>query len=311
MSNVIVEEGYPADYHLGIWMIFWLVYIFIALTLAFVLLYQARKTPLLNKKELYVGSSILFFGYGAAFIVIQIGVFFPVFFILSIYIGNMLAMGSLIFLIYFWEKNFINLKYIPTIWSIFVFFLALINLVYLLITGKHLFKYINYITVILNGIGISFLIILLLIFTKRVMGILRIEGIMCIIAVISLVFGGLIDHRPLVSIYPTVFAFLSPIIHVIGSIAWYFAMKGICDSITAYYNQAQICTIHRGKISKGTHIYFCPNCNTSYCQKCYEQVIKKEGCWNCQEEVKFEDEDKWEHEMISKIEVGKGFKKKP
>ncbi len=50
MSNIIVEEGYPADFHLGISLILWLIYIFITLTLAIVLFSQSRKTPLLNKK---------------------------------------------------------------------------------------------------------------------------------------------------------------------------------------------------------------------------------------------------------------------
>ena len=299
MSNIIVEEGYPADFHLGISLIFWLVYIFITLTLAIVLFSQARKTPLLNRKELYVGSSVFsFFGLGLAFILIQIGVFFPVFFIISLSIANLFTIGSLIVFVYLWEKNSINLKYIPTLWMVFVFSLALINLIHLLITGRYVFMYFILITTIFNTIGVFFLIILLLIFTKRVMGVLRIKGIICIIAVICIAFGAAIDHPPFVTIYPSFLAILSPIIFIIGSVTWYFAMKGICDGITSYYNQAQICTIHRGKVSKDTHIYFCPNCNTSYCQKCYEQVIKKEGCWNCQEGIEPEEEDKKKREAI-------------
>ena len=162
MSNIIVEEGYPADFHLGISMFLWLIYIFITLTLAIVLFSQARKTPLLNRKELYVGSGVFsFFGLGVAFILIQIGVFFPIFFIISLSIANLITIGSLIVFVYLWEKNSINLKYIPTLWMVFVFSLALINLIHLLITGRYVFIYFILITTIFNTIGVFFLIILL------------------------------------------------------------------------------------------------------------------------------------------------------
>ena len=28
-------------------------------------------------------------------------------------------------------------------------------------------------------------------------------------------------------------------------------------------------------------MFYCPGCNTVYCDACYTQVVKKDGCWNC------------------------------
>ncbi len=313
MSNVIVEEGYPADFHLGISMIFWFIFIVMALIISTSFILKALRTPLINRKELYIGYASTYFGLSTALILIQIGVFFPNFFLLLTSLAVMILSFSAIVLVYYWEKNLISLKKFPTIWMILLFFLNLIDLIYLVILGTHFFEFFGQMKIIftlLTLISVAFIFVLLILFTKRVIGNLRIRGLLIIFSFIFLYIGIITDHPPVVTFYPKILSIVSPISFIIGLVMYYFGIKGICEGITSYYNQAQICTIHRGKISKGTHIYFCPNCNTNYCQKCYEQVIMKEGCWNCQEGVKTEDDDKWESEVISKIEVGKGFKKR-
>jgi hypothetical protein len=93
---------------------------------------------------------------------------------------------------------------------------------------------------------------------------------------------------------PNALALISPIAFILGGITWFIGIKGICDGVTSYYNQARICTIHRGKISKDELLFYCPSCNTLYCKKCYEQVVKKEGCWNCLEGSQIEETEKTE-----------------
>ena len=310
MSNIIVEAGYPADFHLGISMFFFFILIVMDLSVGTLLILKALKTPLINRKELYIGSASIYFAGGTAFILIQIGVFFPNFFRLSIFLATIVTMFCIIFFVYYWEKSLINLKKFPTIWSIFIFLLSFIDLIYYIVLGRHIFEFIVFLLNILNLISIIIIFILLILFTKRVVGNLRIRGFLIIFAFIFLYIGMITDHPPVVTFYPKILSIVTPISLIIASVMYYFGIKGICDGITSYYNQAQICTIHRGKISTGNPIYLCPSCNTAYCLNCYEQVIKKEGCWNCQEGVKPEDEDKWEREVISKIEVVKGFKKK-
>ena len=310
MSNIIVEEGYPADFHLGISMIFWFIFIVINFSLGILLILKALKTPLTNRKEIYIGYASFYFGLGIGWTSAQIGVLIPTYFIISLSVATTIIPFSAFLFIYYWEKNLISLKKIPTIWCIFVFFIGLIDLIYVITLGTRFFKFFVLFINISAIVGFSFIIILTILFTKRVIGDLRKRGFLQIFAFVFFFIGIITDHPPVVTFYPNILSIVCPITLIIAVIAWYFALNGICDGITSYYNQAQICTIHRGKISKGTHIYFCPNCNITYCDRCYEQVIKKDGCWNCQEEVKPEDEDKWEREVISKIEVGKGFKKK-
>ena len=310
MSNILVEEGYPADYHLGFSMIFWLIFISIMLIFGTFCLIKAYKTNLLNQKELYIGNGMTLYGIGSTFIFIQVGVLFPALFIILFSAALISLLGFDTIFIYYFEKNLVNLKKIPTISSVIIFIIALFNFFYVIIYGTLIYEFLGIVSTILMIIANIYVVTLIGIFTKRTIGVLRTNGYIWISSFILISIGAFLDHPPGVTLLSGVFALITPILFIIGGILWFYSYKRLCDGIISYYNQAQICTIHRGKISKGTHIYFCPNCNTNYCEKCYEQVIKKEGCWNCQEGVKPEDEDKWEREAISKIEVGKGFKKK-
>jgi len=310
MSNILVEEGYPADFHLGFSMIIWLIFIIFALIFGTFFLIKAYKTNFLNQKELYIGSGMFSFGGGFTFIFIQVAVLFPALFIIYLAASFISILGfSMIFIFYF-EKNLVYLKKIPTISSIIIFIITLFNFFYVTIYRTLIFEFYTAVSLILWLIVNLYVFILIVIFTKRTIGVLRTTGYIWISSFILIFTGGFLDHPPLVTLIPEVFALITPIIFIIGAILWFYSSNRLCNGIISYYNQAHICIIHRGRISKDTHIYYCPNCNTNYCKKCYEQVIKKEGCWNCQEGVKPEDEDKWEREAISKIEVGKGFKKK-
>lgn len=310
MSNIIVEEGYPADFHLGFSMIIWLIFISIMLILGTFCLIKVYKTNLLNQKELYIGNGMVLYGFGFTFIFLQVAVLFPALFIILFSAASISLLGFDTIFIYYFEKNLVNLKKIPTICSVIIFIIALLNFFYVIINRTFIFEFFGTLNVLLTMIGYIYVFILIVVFTKRTIGVLQTTGYIWISSLVLLYIGGFLDHPPLVTLLPEVFALITPIIFIIGGILWFYSSKRLCDGIISYYNQVHICTIHRGRISKDTHIYYCPNCNTNYCEKCYKQVIKKEGCWNCQEGVKTEDEDKWEREVISTIEVGKGFKKK-
>jgi len=78
--------------------------------------------------------------------------------------------------------------------------------------------------------------------------------------------------------------------------------------ISSYYAQTQKCAVHRGVIDKGTTVYYCPSCGITYCEACFNQVIKKDGCWNCRYGVEVEIEKEWKVEQV--VEVKKDVKPK-
>jgi hypothetical protein len=67
--------------------------------------------------------------------------------------------------------------------------------------------------------------------------------------------------------------------------------------------------VHRGLIEKGSTMFFCPSCGISYCEACFNQVIKNDGCWNCRYGIEAEIEKEWKTEEA--VEVEKITKIKP
>ena len=54
----------------------------------------------------------------------------------------------------------------------------------------------------------------------------------------------------------------------------------------------QKCAVHRGMIEKGNTMHYCPSCDIVYCETCFNQVIKKDGRWNCRKGAELEIEKK-------------------
>lgn len=231
---------------------------------------------MINKKEIFLGTALWYISGCFAQLATQIGVFYPNYFNILINVTYGLAALGFLAYTYYWEKNLVDLKKVPTIIMGVAFILCLINI------------FSNILTVVLAPIiqvlllmGCFFLIFLVAQFTKNVKGNLRKMGFLLLFG-LALTFTAITtDHDPLIMMAPELFIILSPILFIITTFATYFATVGICEGITSYYNQAHICTIHRGTIPKGEPIHYCSSCNTIYCQNCYEQVIKKDGCWNC------------------------------
>jgi hypothetical protein len=281
MSNIIIETGYPAYFHLGFPIFIWLIFILIMLIFGTSFFIKGYKTKLLNQKELYIGNGMTMYGFFFTFFFIQLGALFPAIFIILLSASSLSLLGFNTLFIYYFEKNLVNLNKIPTIYSVFASIISLLNLLYAIINGTMINEFFGIVSVILIMIQMFYVFILIVVFIKRTIGVLRTTGYIWIISYFLFSNGGFFEHPPLVSLLPDVFALITPTIFIIGGILWFYSNKILVNSILSYYNQAHICTVHRGTIPKGEPIHYCSSCNTIYCQNCYKQVIKKEGCWNC------------------------------
>ena len=54
----------------------------------------------------------------------------------------------------------------------------------------------------------------------------------------------------------------------------------------------QKCAVNRGTLEKGNTMHYCPSCGIIYCETCFNQVINKDGCWNCRHGAELEIEKK-------------------
>lgn len=194
---------------------------------------------------------------------------------------------------YFWEKNLVNLKKIPTLISGITLIFTVTNLL------TETYWALQLIIAVLWLISFTFIIILFVKFIKSIKGSLKKMGFLYIFWILLFFIAVFTDHPPLIMFFPELFIYLCPILFIISFCLLYFSTIGVCDGITTFYNQVQMCTVHRGTISKGDTIYLCPTCKTIYCQRCYEQVIKQDGCWNCRTRGKDEDNKEWGHGEIS------------
>lgn len=311
MSYIYNIENYPPDYHLGISLFFWLIYIVEVLIFAMIMIYRAHKDRLINKKEMFFGAGLTSLGSAIVFILMQIGVVYPTYFALYISIGLTILQFTFVFWVYYWEKNLISLKKIPTIISIGIFFMAFIDMIFILTINSSALEFfeISYV-VFMVLIQFLFIYVLVILFAKRVVGNLRIKAVLVLIGLILVLMGAMFDHPPVVFLLPGYLTLITPFIFIVSIALLYYGFIGICEGISTFYNQEQICLIHRGVIKKGTLIYYCPSCNTTYCLKCYEQVIKREGCWNCGQGFKPIQEKEWKSEEVSIIDPKKEHKSK-
>ena len=88
----------------------------------------------------------------------------------------------------------------------------------------------------------------------------------------------------------------------------FYGINTLFAQISTYYAQTQKCAVHRGTIEKGNTIHYCPSCGITYCESCFIQVIKKDGCWNCRQGADPEIEKEWKVEEV--VEAKKGAKSK-
>lgn len=272
-------SGCLPDYKIGLSIPIWIAYYISGAIVGFLFLLKARRADLINRKELYRVSALFFlFQNTIGIFLFQLAVFIPKYFYLLTNLGWICTAAFTLPFAYYWEKYTVNLKKIPTIISSILLILSLLNFMLYLIYGTVPESLVLLFMVFIVSVMLLF-IVLIVKFILTVVGKLRNYGIILFCYIICILLAAILDHPPGCMVpYSSI---ISPILFLLAVIFYYFGLSRVIDSITTFYSQIHICTIHRGKIEKGQHIYYCPSCNTTYCERCYDQVIKSDGCWNC------------------------------
>ena len=118
------------------------------------------------------------------------------------------------------------------------------------------------------------------------------------------------EHPPGVKIFPAfIMLYFTPIVFMIGMMMAFYGVNKLFAQISSFYAQTQKCAVHRGTIGKGNNIYYCPSCGIVYCEMCFNQVIKIDGCWNYREGAEPESEENWIVDQV--LEVKETNRPKP
>ena len=309
----LTSLGYPQGYHMGFSAILWWIAIVVLLILAILLYLNARKSDLINVKEMLLSKSFLYICIAIQISLIQVGALYSESFVLFLLIGTSLSMTSLTIYFYFWEKNLTSMKHIPVISTgaasttaiialiIYILFMDLILTIFLIdilvpiILGLMIFAFLFY-------------IYLIFVFSKYVKGVRTRVAVTWIVGVLigNSIF---LEHPPGVNVAPSFLVlYISPILFMIYHSMIVYGSITLFTQISSYYAQTQKCAVHRGIIEKGNTVYYCPSCRIVYCDTCFNQVIKKDGCWNCQQGADPEIEKEWKIEQV--LEPKKGHKPK-
>ncbi|MFX1276551.1 MAG: hypothetical protein ACFFBP_06915 [Promethearchaeota archaeon] len=290
-----IPEAYPIGYRLGLDMLLWYINIFASLSISLIFLIRTIQVKFINKKKLYLGD--FFVGLGIVFthIFFQMAYTFPMIYNIFVSSGYVSTYLGITIFVYFWERNVIKLKFIPTIISFILTCFAIINLVYNLTFHQHLIEFIS-ILIPLGGIVVYLaLIVILLQFSQRIIDNLKYIGYLVIVSIVSYAIGYTFDTYFIFELFPNFPPIISPIVVLISTLIFFYGINKISEGLLSYYQKSRTCIVHKGKILHDDLLYLCPHCNAIYCKNCYEQVIKNEGCWNCFELFKMQEESKKEH----------------
>ena len=99
------ELGYPEGYHMGLSAILWIVFIIVIIILGIKLNLNAKKSNLINVKEMLRVKGIGFFCVGIQVYLIQVGVFYPNYFIQFYLFGGFIITSTFAFYFYYCEKS--------------------------------------------------------------------------------------------------------------------------------------------------------------------------------------------------------------
>ena len=290
----LTSLGYPSGYHLGFSFIFWWIFIIVTAILGLGLYLNARKTDLINVKEMLRAKSFFYICISIQTSLIQVAVFFPDIFSQFYFTGGVLVGFSLFIYLYYWEKNLTSIKRIPTIFGGASTIVEVIGLLASIFFPDlpNFFWYFLLLTILLP-VTISFILYIYLIyaFSKNVKGVSTKVSIVWMVGVILGLISLLFEHAPGVKIFPTFVVFyVSPIFYMIGNSMAFYGIIKLFPQISSFYAQTQRCAVHRGTIEKGNTIHYCSSCGIVYCETCFNQVIIKDGCWNCRKGVELENE---------------------
>jgi len=308
----LTSLGYPEGYHMGLSAIFWWIAIVIIAILGVILYLNATKSDLINVKEMLLSKAIAYMGTIIFIILNQVGVFYLNHFIQLYLFGIFLITMSMAFYYYYWEKNLTSIKWIATFSDVSAAILAFggfIISIWFPDLATILLNFLGFLVLSLMSIAAALYIYLIFIFSKRVKGIKITIGVIWMAGMLLTMIGWSFENPPGAKILPTfIVLYMAPLTIVIGLILATYGIITLFGQISSYYAQTQKCVVHRGIIDKGNIVYFCPSCGITYCESCFNQVIKKDGCWNCRYGVEVEIEKEWKAEQI--VEVKKDLKPK-
>ncbi len=291
----LTSLGYPQGYHLGISSVLWWIYIIVTLILGFGLYLNAKKSDLINVKEILRAKAFFYIGTAIHLLMTQVGVFFPDTFLLFYFFGIFCTTLPATFYFHYWEKNLTSIKRIPTISSgastIFTF-ISLILSIFFPDFPLFIWDFLN--LIILSFLSLSFVLYVYLVyfFSKNVKGgHLTVVGWIWLSGIVIAIIVNYIEHPPGVKIIPEFILFyIAPILFICSFLLAFYGVTKLLPQISSFYNQTQKCAVHRGTIEKGTPIHYCSSCGIVYCETCFNKVIINDGCWNCRKGADIEEE---------------------
>jgi hypothetical protein len=124
-----------------------------------------------------------------------------------------------------------------------------------------------------------FLIILFLFIIRRTTQKLRKLTIICTIGLGLAMISAMLDMDAVQStgLIPE---YVPPILISISLTILAMSLKTLVFVLIEFYTGKKDCLIHKGLIDG--KIFYCPKCLVSYCEKCFNSVIKQENkCWSC------------------------------
>jgi len=310
----LASLGYPEGFHLGLSSLLWWITIFVLVVLAVLLYLNARKSDLINVKEMLLSKSIAYIAHSTLILLIQVGIFYLDYFTQLYLLGVCLTTLAITFYYYYWEKNLMSIKHIPTLSSAAATVISMVSVIISIFFPNLIGILLNlllFTALSLLTIAAILYIYIIFVFSKNVKGISTTVGVLWMMGMAFAMIGLSIEHPPGVKIFPAfIVLYIAPIVLMIG---WTMATYGIIrlfSQISSYYAQTQRCVVHRGVIAKGNPIYSCPSCGITYCMKCFNQVIKKDGCWNCRKGAETEIEEEWKAEIAVEMEKADKHKSK-
>ena len=310
----LTSLGYPEGYHLGISFILWNIVIVVVAALGIKLYLNARKSDLINVKEVFRAKFVFYICVSIFHLLTQIGVFFTQFFFQFYYLGGFIGFFGSTFYLHYWEKNLTSIKRIPTISSgagSILFFIAFITSIFFLDLPIFLMDFLIFTAFSLFTLA-HFVLYNYLIysFTKNVKGVSTRVSVIWMGGVILANICIFFENPPGVKIFPPfIVLYIAPLLYMIGLIMAVYGISKMFAQISSYYAQTQKCAVHRGAIEKGKTVYYCPSCGIVYCETCFKQVIKKDGCWNCRKGADVEIEKEWKVDQV--VELKKADKNRP
>lgn len=298
--------GYPQGYHLGLSFVLWTIFIIIITILGVLLSLNARKSDLINVKEMFYSKSLLYICTSFQISLIQVGFFFPNQFLYFYLFGASILTISFAIYIYYWERNLTSIKRIPTISAVLSAIITVCVFITSVLAPNLIMVSLNFlglIILLLTTLTYGLYIYLIFNFSKNIKGGEYIMvGKLWMGAMILNMIALFFDNPPGIYVLPEFIAFnIAPILLTIGMLIAFYGVSKLFIQISSYYTQTQKCAVHRGSIEKGNIVYYCPLCGIVYCENCFNLVIKREGCWNCRKGAEPDNEEEWKIEQILEL----------